>query len=91
METKFDSSRAFQHLNALAEEIGPRPSGSDADRRAAEYIRGHFESLGIPTQEQGFEIPGGMLKSHTVEILEPALGEIPSYPFLFSADTPRVD
>jgi aminopeptidase YwaD len=88
MAQNFESEGAFTHLRYLAEEIGPRLSGSPAEQRAADYIRTYYESLGLPVREQPFEIPGGSVRNYRFEILEPSLGEIASYPFLFSPDTP---
>ncbi len=88
MDVSFDSERAFTHIRYLAEEIGPRLSGSAAERRAADYIRAHFEGLGLSVQERPFEFPGGTLGNYTFDIIEPELGAVPGYPFLFSTDTP---
>lgn len=37
---------AFTHVQALADDIGPRVAGTDAERQAAEYIAEQFRSYG---------------------------------------------
>jgi len=64
-------------------EIGPRMKGSDGDKRAADYIRSYFESLGLEVWEQSFDVEYASLIDHKVEILEPPLGEIPSSPLAY--------
>jgi aminopeptidase YwaD len=88
MTTPFDSQRVIDHIRYLTEEIGPRLSGSAADRRAGDYIFNYYKSLGLPTREQPFELPGGEVRSYAFEVTEPALGVIPCFPFWFTADTP---
>ena len=36
----------MQHIRQLSEEIGPRPTGSEAERRADGYIRDAFSNMG---------------------------------------------
>lgn len=38
---------AFRHVLALAGTIGPRKTGSEADRRAVDYVRGRMEEAGL--------------------------------------------
>ncbi|RLE55186.1 MAG: hypothetical protein DRJ30_04050 [Candidatus Methanomethylicota archaeon] len=76
-ETLFDGEEAFKHLKMLAEEIGARPSGSEAERKAAKYIQKYFEKLGLDVQIQEFEVTAGKVKSKLLEVLKPNLGEIP--------------
>jgi len=63
--------------------------GSEGDKRAADYIRSYFESLGLEIWEQSFDVEYASLIDHKVEILEPPLGEIPSSPVLLTPDTPE--
>ncbi len=50
-----DGTRAFQHVIALAQDIGPRPIGSESDRRAAEYVRREMQAYGLDVDLQ--EVP----------------------------------
>jgi hypothetical protein len=42
----------LRHVVALATEIGPRKTGSDADRRAVEYVRAALEEAGLAVELQ---------------------------------------
>lgn len=52
---EFEPRRAFEHLDKLAYEIGPRLAGTRGDGMAADYIRKQFESYGLKTRVQEFE------------------------------------
>jgi hypothetical protein len=47
----------ISHVEHLSETIGPRPATTDAEQRAAGYIREAFEARGLATQVQEFESP----------------------------------
>ena len=44
-----------RHLNVLCNEIGPRPTGSRANQKAAEYVCGEFERAGLSVLKQEFD------------------------------------
>lgn len=46
-----------RHLHVLCEEIGCRPIGSSANRKAAAYIASVFRSAGLETEELSFQCP----------------------------------
>ncbi len=46
----------MEHVRKLAVEIGSRPAGSDAERRAAEYIEQQLSAAGYETSQQTFPI-----------------------------------
>jgi Iap family predicted aminopeptidase len=73
----FDGERAFRYLEKLAVGIGTRPSGSKAEREAADWIASEFRALGLKTEVEEFEVTTGRVVSQKLEILEPELGEIP--------------
>ncbi|MDA0815208.1 MAG: M28 family peptidase [Chloroflexi bacterium] len=52
-----DVTRVMQHINHLAITIGPRPAGSEAERKAAAYLADELASAGYDTtiEEFGFE------------------------------------
>jgi len=52
---EFEPRRAFEHLDKLAYEIGPRLAGTRGDGMAADYVRKQFESYGLKTRVQEFE------------------------------------
>jgi aminopeptidase YwaD len=52
----FGSGRALEHARVLAEDIGVRAAGTDAERQAAEYIGGELASYGYETEFQPFPI-----------------------------------
>jgi glutaminyl-peptide cyclotransferase len=49
----FDGSRAFEHVRHLVE-LGPRPPGSDAIRRAQSYIAEQLKGYGCSVEEHDF-------------------------------------
>jgi len=49
----FDGSRAFEHVRHLVE-LGPRPPGSEAIRRAQSYIVDQLNSYGCPVEQHDF-------------------------------------
>lgn len=51
----FEPRRAFEHIDKLAYEIGPRLAGTRGDGMAADYIRKQFESYGLKTRVQEFK------------------------------------
>ncbi|MDI6883602.1 MAG: M20/M25/M40 family metallo-hydrolase [Hadesarchaea archaeon] len=52
---EFEPRRAFEHIDKLAYEIGPRLAGTRGDGMAADYIRKQFESYGLKTRVQEFK------------------------------------
>jgi len=84
-----DGQRVYDHTRHLSVNVGSRVRGSEGDKRAADYIRSYFESLGLEVWEQSFDVEYASLIDHKVEILEPPLGEIPSSPVLLTPDTPE--
>ena len=47
----------ISHVEHLSETIGPRPATTDAEERAAGYIRDVFEARGLDVEMQEFESP----------------------------------
>jgi glutaminyl-peptide cyclotransferase len=58
--TPFEASRAFEHVKRLVA-LGPHPSGSDAIKKAQEYIESELKSFGLKVTEDSFngETPRG--------------------------------
>lgn len=47
----------ISHVEHLSESIGPRPATTDAEERAARYIRDSFEARGMTAELQEFDSP----------------------------------
>lgn len=47
----------MSHVEYLSETIGPRPATTDAESKAADYIRDMFESRGLDAEIQSFDSP----------------------------------
>ena len=63
--------QAYRHVLALAEDIGSRPAGSDAERQAAQYISQQLITYGYQTEEQQFTF-GYYVETAALEVLTPA-------------------
>lgn len=48
--------RLHQHVDKLAREIGPRPTGSSGEARAREYILRNLTEAGVAAREEPFEV-----------------------------------
>jgi hypothetical protein len=77
MKPLFDGKKAFKHIEKLAVDIGARPGGSPEDHKAAEYIKGYFESLGLKTWTQEFTINTGHTTNQSLEVIKPYKKAIP--------------
>jgi len=74
----------------LSDTIGERRAGTEADRRAAEYIAGTMKEIGLEVEYQKFKFLGWeMTRKPRVELLQPEQKEIPSGVFMFSDSTPE--
>jgi hypothetical protein len=49
----------MEHVEVLAADIGPRPAGSSADRRAVRYVAAELGSYGYEVALQRFRLPQG--------------------------------
>jgi len=66
---EFEPRNAFEHVDKLAYEIGPRMAGTRGDRMAAEYIQKKFESYGLKPQVQGFKFVNRQARSKVTACL----------------------
>ncbi len=55
--SRVSGARAYQHVLALAQKIGPHASGTPADRTSAEYIAGQLSRDGYLVEWQAFSFP----------------------------------
>lgn len=67
----FSGNRAFEYVKKLSEDIGPRPSGTEAERRAAEWISSEFRGIGLDARMEVFDAYTGNVISHSLEVLKP--------------------
>jgi aminopeptidase YwaD len=56
----FDGSAAMRHIQALAEDIGPRKSGTQAEDDALGYATAYLQSLGYDVQTLEVALPEGL-------------------------------
>lgn len=56
-DVSFDAERAYEHVVAQCE-LGPRPTGSQANLRTGEYILAQLEAVGWSAQVQEFSYRG---------------------------------
>jgi aminopeptidase YwaD len=66
MNTRFSGENAYKHLVKMAGELPHRNSGSDNERKAAAYIKEYFESIGLKTWTQTFEVETGVAVTEKV-------------------------
>jgi len=69
--TVISGDEAYDHVLALAEEVGPRPTGSDAERQAAQYIAQQLTSYGYQTETQEFTFEFYLAETATLEMVAP--------------------
>jgi aminopeptidase YwaD len=63
--------QAYRHLLVLAQDIGSRPAGSEAERQAAQYISQQLTTYGYQTQMQEFTLEY-YVETATLEVVTPA-------------------
>jgi aminopeptidase YwaD len=64
----FQVEAAYAHAQMLAEQIGPRPAGSENDRRAADYIAAQLASAGYLVERQPFTFTAYIDEGTRVEL-----------------------
>ena len=52
---EFEPRQAFEHIDKLAYEIGPRLAGTRGEQQAADYIQKQLESYGYKVEAQEFD------------------------------------
>ena len=68
-----DGDRAFAHVEALAEEIGIRVSGTAAEIETVDYIRGELESYGYTVEVMEFTFGAAAFRPGAVEVAGEAI------------------
>ena len=72
----FDAKKAYNYINKLSSEIGSRPSGSESEKRSAEWILSEFHQIGFEAQIEEFEAFTANVSSKKLEIIEPYKAEV---------------
>ncbi len=58
----------YNHVRQLAEAIGPRMSGTAANRQAQDFITGRMQSAGLMVELQSFECPAWSCQESLLEL-----------------------
>ncbi len=72
--TPFDAEAAAAHVRALSDEIGSRPTGTEAERKAAEYLRDRYEDAGYRVELQTFTFSS--LRDASIQVTERSVGGV---------------
>jgi hypothetical protein len=83
----WSSARFWQHIQYLSEFIGPRPSGSTAERNAAVYASNELESYGLEVEIEEFDAYVDRPILTALELLEPFRKTFVTESLAWSADT----
>lgn len=84
----FSGDNAYRYLHKMAVEIGSRPSGSESEKRAAEWILSEFQHLGLNAHLDEFDAINGRVISKKLEVLEPYQEELGCEASPLSGSTP---
>ncbi len=83
---QFDSARALAQDKVLSVDIGSRPAGSDAELRAAQYIRDQLSSYGYDASLQPFKYSQVVDDGTTLAVVSPQAEPLDATPFGLSAN-----
>lgn len=61
--SRIDSERIYKDIHYLSEILGPRVTGTEAEKQAAQFIKERLESYGYKVETQEFKIPDQMMGS----------------------------
>ncbi|WP_077736000.1 M28 family peptidase [Bacillus sonorensis] len=79
---KFNENRAYQTIHHLSETIGPRVTGTDQEKKSAQYIAKQMKKSGLKVSKQTFSIPDRLEGTLTVNgnkvAARPAAGSAPT-------------
>jgi aminopeptidase YwaD len=64
----FDGTAAMTHIQALAQDIGPRKSGTQAEDDALGYATTYLQSLGYQVERSEVTLPDGRLSRNVVAL-----------------------
>jgi Peptidase family M28 len=69
---------AFSEAERLVDEFGPRPPGSDAERRTGRYLAGRLEELGRETDSEAFRVWPGWASGYAINSIVAIIGSVVS-------------
>ena len=72
----FSGENAFEYMKRLAVDIGPRPSGTDTERKSAEWILSQFKKMGLDAKIEEFDAFTGKVIAQKLEVLTPYKAEV---------------
>lgn len=76
-------------VSHIAQEIGERFGGSDAEHRTTDYLAARFKACHLPTDVQRFKFIGWQIdRWPTLKILSPIQTSLEAAPLLYSDSTP---
>ncbi len=67
---------AFAEAEALVDEFGPRPPGSDAERRAARHLAARLEGLGREVETETFAVWPAWATSYAINAIVAIIGSV---------------
>ena len=67
---------AFAEAETLVDEFGPRPPGSDAERRAAQHLCRRLEELGREAHTEGFSVWPAWASGYAINAVVAILGSV---------------
>jgi aminopeptidase YwaD len=80
----FSGEKAWEHVRHLSEEIGSRPSDSDAQRLAAQYIRDQFIAMGYSADLESYSFAQFRERAARVVVEEPRQVEVEARAIIYS-------
>jgi Peptidase family M28 len=69
---------AFSEAERLVDEFGPRPPGSDAERRTGRYLAGRLEELGREAEAEAFPVWPGWASGYAINSIVAIIGSVVS-------------
>ena len=72
----FSGEKAFGYMKKLAVDIGPRPSGTDTERKSAEWIFSEFKRMGLDARIEEFDAFTGKVIAQKLEVIKPYKAEV---------------
>jgi aminopeptidase YwaD len=75
-----DADRAFAHIQKLADEFGPRVSGTPEEHAAAEYLAGELQSYGYDVEMQRFPVSVFASRSVSLVMEQPSRRDFAAQP-----------